>query len=127
MPRTALADVRDIIDIDSDIKGEELQAFVKDANLIVDDRLKGQNISDEQLEMIEKWLAAHLVALRDQRIASDSVGASEKVYEGDTNRGGLELTRYGQTAIALDPTGLLKNAPGSIYIKTVNDQDDWDD
>ncbi len=84
--------------------------FIDDANLIVNENLVGKGFSDERLKLIEKYLAAHLVALTEER------GGLTRYKNGDSSEeyqlvkgSGIAQTRYGQQAIMLDTTGTLQN------------------
>lgn len=123
MTRTSVDAVRDIIDVE-ELDDEELQAFVEDANVVVNDRLDGTGLSTARKTLIEKWLAAHLAAMKDQRIRKATIGFSTVEYEGASNSDdalGLQATRYGQQAVALDPSGQLDSY--NVYVKTVNAED----
>jgi len=68
----------------------------------------GQGMSEARLKLIELWLSAHFVAIAEER------GALTKSEKGDSNEEyeiivgtGLNMTRFGQQAIALDTSGLL--------------------
>ena len=60
MARVIDAEIKEIIDttIDTD-------PFIEAANLVVTARLANQGIGDDLLKEIERWFAAHLVAIRD--------------------------------------------------------------
>jgi hypothetical protein len=104
MARVNDAEVRLIIDIDTSIT--DLTPFITIANLLVTDKLGASSLSVELLKEIERWLAAHFVAMRDQRVKSESIGGISTVYTGTTGQG-LFSTLYGQTAMTLDTTGIL--------------------
>lgn len=59
----------------------------------------------ETLTDLETWIAAWAYKNSDQQNASLSVRSSAS-YKGQTGKG-LESNHYGQTAIAIDPSGLL--------------------
>lgn len=115
MARTTVEEVKDIAEFNK-VTDTELHGFIQDANIIIDDRLKG-NASDAKLTLIEKYLAAHLASLKERRVSESEVGDTAFVYEGETGEG-LKSTRYGATAIALDPTGRLNALPH--HVVTVN-------
>lgn len=103
MARVSDDQVKQIIDTTIDTT-----PFIKAATLIIDDRLSDQGLDDELLLEIERWLSAHLVAIRSQ----DSVAKSEKTGNASITRHGqsgmgLDFTPYGQQVKILDPTGLL--------------------
>lgn len=58
------------------------------------------------LELIERYLAAHFYCLADPLYASKSTGGASGSFQGQTGMG-LDFTPYGQTAKRLDVTGYL--------------------
>jgi hypothetical protein len=87
----------------------QMDPFITAANALVTDRLSGQGLSNDTLEQIEKFLAAHFASAFDPRVESQKALDSSVKYQvsiGD----GLESTQYGQIAICLDTTGRLKTA-----------------
>lgn len=62
--------------------------------------------SDERLELIERWLAAHFYAVRDPRPSSEGVSGISVSYQSAVGTG-LESSHYGQTAMRLDTAGGL--------------------
>lgn len=84
------------------------QNHILTANLIVNDNLVNQGISDEMLERIELYLAAHYVALTEEggALTRDKLGDADTSYANIYDQG-LKSTRFGQTALALDTTGIL--------------------
>lgn len=58
------------------------------------------------LATLETWVAAWAYKNSDQQLASSSARSSAS-FKGQTGMG-LESNHYGQTAIELDPTGLLQ-------------------
>lgn len=104
MVRVAEAEVREIIDVDPLVTS--IAPFITAANLIVTDRLGSSGTPDAMLKEIERWLAAHFLAVRDPRAVSESIGGISVTYGGKTGEG-LRSTLYGQQAISLDVTGIL--------------------
>lgn len=104
MARVTSDEVKKIIDIDSSIT--DLSPFITIANLLVTDKLAGSGQSEDLLKEIERWLAAHFVAIRDPRAKSESIGGISITYAGNTGEG-FRSTLYGQTALSLDTTGIL--------------------
>ena len=99
--------------------GVDLDPFILAASSLVDgidDRTDAP--SDERLQLIETWLAAHFYCMQFPRRSSEAAGDVSASYEGrfDLN---LALSRYGQMAMVLDPTGYLKalNMPTKIVTK----------
>lgn len=117
MTRTSVSEVKKIASFPS-LTDSEIEAFIEDANVIVDDRMKG-HASDAKLALLEKWLSAHLAKIRDRRVTESEVGDTAFTYEGEAGMG-LEATQYGQQAVALDTTGRLEASPN--YVKTVWDE-----
>jgi hypothetical protein len=104
------ADVRAII---PDTKIEDLQPFIDAATQVVGCMDCNVSFTDEQLDLIITWLAAHFAAVSDP-----SLSISEEKVEGSTvkvNRGnassqtGLMSTQYGQMANTLS-CGCLQEA-----------------
>lgn len=133
MNRTNAQDVAQIFDTSlDDGAGQELEAWIEIAHEIVDDIAAADpSLSSTRLEQIEKLLAAHLASTQDQRHARDS-GASRSVsYQGETGMG-IDGTKYGQQAKALDPTGTLANmgkpaaSVGVPNVKDIGDETDID-
>ena len=115
MPRTSDVAVEGLLRSgadDSDYDGESsLQPFIDTANVIVTRvaacaTAKGITLSSAELELIERWLAAHFYKCSDQAFSSESTGGASGSYQGQTGMY-LEGTKYGQTAINLDYSGCL--------------------
>jgi len=110
MARTTVLEVKDIID--TNLSSSIVQAFIDDASNLLDELFEDETgISDELLASIEKWLAAHFVAIRDQKPKSEKIGDASITYHGTSGKG-LEFTPYGQQALLLDTTGRLKSIGG---------------
>lgn len=93
--------------IDTDLTTAQVNAYISDASVWVDDQLTNSNLSDVLLEKIEKYLACHFVTLRDPRLRSGSLGDVSETYQRDT-----QVTEYLMAAMALDPTGRVADAFG---------------
>jgi len=105
MARTTDALVRQIIDIDESITN--LDPFISAANIMVTKHCL--DIDDDVGEVVETWLAAHFVTIRDMRSSNEAVtgttGASQSFqYKLSL---GLSCSMYGQTAMNIDTTGGL--------------------
>lgn len=107
MARTTVQKVRSILD--TNVEDNAVTSWMDIASTLVDDIADADpTVSDSRLAKIEKVLTAHLVSTQDQRHAATS-GASRSVeYQGETGMG-IEGTKYGQQAVALDPTNTLAN------------------
>lgn len=102
MPRTTDAKVRDIIEVDPSITN--LAPFITAAHGMVEEHCKG--ISELAAEDVETWLAAHLITIRDNRASSEQAKGVGQSFQFKIDLG-LSCSMYGQTAMALDPTGML--------------------
>jgi uncharacterized UBP type Zn finger protein len=106
MPRTTPGDVKTIFE--TDLSDSTIQEWIDVATLIVDDiEDADSSITNTRLERIEKLLSAHFAGTQDQRIAQTSAESKSVEFQGDTEMTDLRGTKYGQNAIALDPTGTL--------------------
>lgn len=113
MPRTDTDAVKDILD--TSLTDTQIEAFIRSASLMVD-QLDATVLSDDLLEEVEKYLAAHLCCLRDPRHQSRSMGRASETLQGQTGQG-LDSTHYGQTAKVLDVTGRLAQLTASNRTK----------
>ena len=93
----------------------DVGAFITAANLMVTNFLSGESLTDAHLKEVERWLAAHLIAMRERQIQMTKTGESMDQYGGRFGKG-LEFTQYGQQVLIMDTTGKLKNA-GKIKSK----------
>lgn len=88
-----------------------VDVFIETANILVDQvaACAGSKLTDRQLEMIERWLAAHFTKVMSPSATSKSIGGASTSYEGRGNSGmGLYQTSYGQHALILDTSGCLQ-------------------
>lgn len=96
-----------------------LAVFIATANLLVNRLVtkaaeQSVTLDDDLLAQIECWAAAHCYAMSDQPYAERKTGNSSAVFQGRTGMY-WEATKYGQMAVTLDYTGLLKSM-GSIKV-----------
>jgi len=119
MARTTALEVKDILD--TDLSDSVVESFINDASNLINELFENETgISNELLASIEKWVAAHLVAIRDQKVKSEKIGDASITYHGTSGKG-LEFTPYGQQALLLDTTGRLKSIGGKrATFKAVN-------
>lgn len=101
MARTTRADVLDIID--TSLTDGQVDAFLSDANTWVTDFLGGEGLSSGRLTIIEKYLTAHYITLRDPRLRDQTQDDIRETYQRDT-----QVTEYLRAAIANDPTGIVR-------------------
>lgn len=111
MARTDKTAVRLIID--TEVSDDSLDAFIGTANIIVTNTLGDSDLTVTTLTEIEKWISAHLTIAMDpeESLESKKVGKATSKYTGEFAMG-LQATRYGQMAIALDTTGTLLSTSG---------------
>lgn len=89
----------------------DLTAFVLTASVIVDRvatcaSAKGISLSTDELELVERWLAAHCYGMSDQPYAETETLSSRAKFQGQTGLA-LDGTKYGQMAKILDYSGCL--------------------
>ena len=94
-------------EIDEDTPEAEVASFIADGHTLVCSLLDGWGIATTLLTLIEKNLAAHFAALTYPSTLKEGLGPMSASYALKVGLG-LEATRFGQTALALDPTGQLK-------------------
>jgi hypothetical protein len=111
-PRTTTQAVQDVLgrDYDAD-RAPSLKVRMETAKVVVDRvavcaLAKDVSYTAEELELIERWLAAHLYAVSDKPYASRSTLSASGSFAGQTGKG-LEFTQYGQHAMLLDYAGCL--------------------
>lgn len=75
-----------------------VEQFIDDAALYVDRKIAAAGWSSSEAEAIERYLAAHLVTLRDRRIRRKKRGDLEDEFESSS---------YLEAAIMLDDSGVV--------------------
>ena len=98
--RTTAEAVGQIIAVNASIS---LTSFIEAASQLVTDNCDG---TETQLELVERWLSAHMYAMRDPRRTSDGAGGISASYQGTVGLG-FDLTHYGQMAMRFDASGGL--------------------
>ncbi len=104
MARVNDDEVRGIIDDDVEIP---MQPFITTATVMTDyvDSCDTDNVlSANHLKEIERWLAAHYYAHRDQQYISR---INVKFQGGEPGVGTFDTTHWGRTAMGLDISGCL--------------------
>ena len=105
MPRVTADEVT--LEFETDI---DVAPFIRRANVFVNQYLTPQNLSDDMLFELELLMAAHFACVRDPRENEIEIGTQEARVKFEGKFGmGLDRTRYGQDAKAMDPTGILAN------------------
>lgn len=107
--RTSAAAVLAIIE--TDLTETQVQPFIETAAIEIDGELLSflPAIPDDRLELIERWLTCHLIAIFDPRVMKESADGLSFTYEGKTGEG-LSGSKYGQQVRRLDPSGRLSGA-----------------
>jgi hypothetical protein len=85
--------------------------YIEIASVLTDkveecDASRKDELTDGQLEGIERYLAAHLYALDDQQYRAKQTERASAQFGGKTDMG-LDFTRFGQMAKILDTSGCL--------------------
>jgi hypothetical protein len=112
MAYTSQLSVKEVLLADYDAANcPSLQPFIDAANVIVLRMIplaaaRKVFLSNAELRIIETWLAAHFYAQSDQPYASRSTLNGSGQFQGRTDMY-LESTKYGQTAMRLDTSGVL--------------------
>lgn len=104
MARVTEADVRTIIDTSLGVG--EIDPFITTANILVEGYLASTTLTEAVLTEIEKYLSAHCLSVKDQRVKAEKVDVLSTTYTGSFGEG-LKNTQYGQMAILLDASGTL--------------------
>jgi hypothetical protein len=101
--RTNESAIRDVISTSLD--SEQINAFAADASLWVTEELGGAGLSNDRLELIERYLACALIRLRDLGLQSATFDDVAEQYQVDP-----VVTDYLLRAAAFDPTGRVRDA-----------------
>lgn len=118
------ADLRKIVAVPSDRDDTDLQPYLDAANLIRTEDLASKGLSDARLDMIELYLAAHfaVVGLEFGGVKAWQTGQAREEYKNiDVKAVGLNSTRWGQQAIALDTSNTLidqNSVRGNLIFQT---------
>jgi len=90
-------------EIDEDTPVTETADFIQTAHVFLYSKLDGYGLPATLLKKIEQYLAAHFAACTYPATARETLGPLSRGYVVKIDLD-LRNTRYGQTAIALDPT-----------------------
>lgn len=96
-PKVSTAEVRDRFD--TSLTDSQLQGFIDDAHLFITDLLGGKGLTEDRLQLIERYFAAGLAERRDPR--------AEQIRGAATSET-LQQESYLETALKLDTTGTLR-------------------
>lgn len=104
MSRTTQTAVKRIIDVDTAVN---LTPFIDTASELVTEVCESLGTySEDRLELIERWLAAHFYAIFDQQnqLTGEKTGPVSAQY-GQNVGVGLKYTRWGHQVLLLDTAG----------------------
>lgn len=113
MARTTPAQVRGVVRVADAVTDLQVSEFIDIATSLVDKVCLSSGYGAEQLEKIERYLAAHFYALYRPRPAQENAGAVGEQKEQIKVDLGLRVTKYGQTAMLLDTAGNLARLQNS--------------
>jgi len=101
--RTTSTAVALLIEIDDDIS---LTPFIEAANALVTECCSTDDYDATRLELIERWLSAHVYTIRDMRAESEKAGSVSEKKQSRVDLG-FDSSHYGQMAMRLDTKGGL--------------------
>jgi hypothetical protein len=104
MARVTEAEVKQLLS--TNLLDEQVTPFLCAATTLIDGVLAGAGYTADELTTIERWLAAHFVAVRDPVVQSETIGAAAVTYHGKSDMG-LSFTPYGQQVLLLEYKGLF--------------------
>jgi hypothetical protein len=117
MARTTPDAVRGVLLRDYDDRAlPDLTPFIAVAGVLTD-RVRasafrqGLTVTDAELEVVERLLAAHFYAVSDRPYASRGTQGATGTFDGKTGMA-LDASLYGQQAKVIDPTGFLATLGG---------------
>jgi hypothetical protein len=117
MARTTIVKVGKIIQFDA-VNVPDPQQQIDDASLLVTNII-GDALDSATAEMVERYLAAHLISIADPRIQSEQVKSIQASYQSRLSDG-LGITHYGTTAMQLDTSGKLSRWNKSVVSGSAN-------
>ena len=106
MANVTSAEAEKVIRIVGILPDLDIDFQIETADLIVIGRLPGIDYPVELLDRITLYLAAHFTSLYIREHEEQELGDSRDKYTRELARG-LQSTRFGQTALAMDYKGVL--------------------
>ena len=112
--RTTELAVKGILLDDYDtLTNPSLTPFILTASIITDRIVTcatsdGYTLTTDEKELIERWLSAHFYVMSDQNYSEKRTADAQGKFQGITKMR-LEASKYGQTALILDPSGCLES------------------
>lgn len=127
-------DVREIMGGDTNLTDGQIQAMMNSAYYLISPLSGelGDCGGDAAFDTILLYVAAHLITLPEQQVKSEKIGGEASVsYWGQAGMG-LNGSKYGQMALAMDCSGKLaslglKEASFSVWDHDTIDYDDSED
>lgn len=107
--RVTEAEVKAILD-NTTLTNTQVLAYIGSANTLIN-TVFGTGTT-AILGELEKWVAAHMIAITRERQAKKEEAGGAKIEYTGVYEEGLKSTSYGQMAIFLDSTGLLAALSG---------------
>lgn len=110
MATATVDEVRAIID--TNIEDDNIESYIDSASSLLSIWFSGVTASQELLTELEKWVAAHLIAMTKERQAKEEGAGGAYIKYAGVFGTGLKTTSYGQTAIEIDTTNTLRSVSG---------------
>jgi len=110
MVRVTAAEVKAIIE--TDMEDTNVDTYIGSANASIEGWFSGIAVTENMLKEIERWITAHLIAISKERQAREEGAGDAYIKYAGLFYTGLQQTSYGQMAIAIDTTGILKSLAG---------------
>lgn len=125
--RTNDAQVRAVIETEED---HDLYPFILNANVLIE-RVKtkatanGTALTENELTVLETYVAAHLYFLRYPKVAELNQGKIKAKFQVGQLGKGLEASYWGQYALSLDHSGTLAAVTGSSNAGVQHVEGSW--
>jgi hypothetical protein len=105
--RVTVAEVEQIIDLDSTFSDTDVTIHINAANRIVTKIVTDSSMSSDDKKECERWLAAHFCAMGRNPYANEEHAGSVSQTMGHKLDLRLDNTRWGQMAMIIDTGGDL--------------------
>ena len=119
MANVTSADVRKVIKIEGDFPELDIDFHIETADLVVIGRLSDVGYSVGALDRITLYLAAHFTSLYIREPEEHELGDSRERYTRELKTG-LQSTRFGNNALALDWQGILISDTNTKYRASID-------
>jgi hypothetical protein len=106
--------------VPSDRADADYNSWIATALVIVNEELANKGLSANRRFQIALYLSAHFAALATERgeIVRDKMGDADQSYRNvGSEEDGFTMTRFGQMALVLDPTGTLAGIDANKGLK----------